>query len=111
VAAQLVASRVVLTSTESVYVFLNVFTSSTNGALSTSVLSLFAASAAGCCKTYLHLSAILLGNARGQTSWLQTHRSRVRFPDLADFLSSFGSGTGSNQINEELLERKVAAPV
>jgi hypothetical protein len=32
-----------------------------------------------------------------QTSWLQTHRSRIRFPALPDFLSSSGSGTGSTQ--------------
>jgi hypothetical protein len=50
----------------------------------------------------------------GQTSWLQTQKPWVRFPVLPDFLSSNGSGTGSTQplgINEELLERKVAAPV
>jgi hypothetical protein len=34
----------------------------------------------------------------GQTSWLQTQRSRVRFPALV-------------RINEDLLERKLAAPV
>jgi hypothetical protein len=33
----------------------------------------------------------------GQSSWLQTQRSRVRFPVLPDFLSSSGSGTGSTQ--------------
>jgi hypothetical protein len=33
----------------------------------------------------------------GQTSWLQTQRSRVRFSALPDFLSSGGSGTGSTQ--------------
>jgi hypothetical protein len=41
-------------------------------------------------------------------------RSRVRFPALPDFLSSGGSVTGSIilvSINEEPLERKVAAPV
>jgi hypothetical protein len=40
--------------------------------------------------------------------------SRVRFPALPDFLSSSRSGTGFTQflrINEELFERKVAAPV
>jgi hypothetical protein len=51
----------------------------------------------------------------GQSAWLLTQRSRVRFPALSDFLSSNGSGTGFTQhlfrINEELLERKVAAPV
>jgi hypothetical protein len=47
----------------------------------------------------------------GQTSWLQTQSSRVRFPVLPDFLSSSGSGTGSTQPREERKERKVAAPV
>jgi hypothetical protein len=37
----------------------------------------------------------------GQTSWLQTQRSRVRFPALPDFLSSSGSGTGSTQPRED----------
>jgi hypothetical protein len=43
----------------------------------------------------------------GQSSWLQIHRSPVRFPALPDFLRSSGSGTGSTQpvrIIEELLE-------
>jgi hypothetical protein len=42
-------------------------------------------------------------------------RFRVRFQALPDFLSSSGSGTVFHsalvRINEELLERKVAAPV
>jgi hypothetical protein len=33
----------------------------------------------------------------GQTSWLQTQRSPVRFPMLPDFLRSSGSGTWSTQ--------------
>jgi predicted ferric reductase len=33
----------------------------------------------------------------GQTSWLQTQRSRVRLPAQPDFLSSSESGTGSIQ--------------
>jgi hypothetical protein len=33
----------------------------------------------------------------GQSSWLLTKGSRVRFPTLPDFLSSSGSGTGSTQ--------------
>jgi hypothetical protein len=33
----------------------------------------------------------------GQISWLQIHRSQVRFPVLPDFLRSSGSGTGSTQ--------------
>jgi hypothetical protein len=33
----------------------------------------------------------------GQSYWLLTQRSRVRFPELPDFLSSSGSGTGSTQ--------------
>ena len=36
----------------------------------------------------------------GQNFWLQTQRSRVRFPALPDFLSSSGSGTGSTQPRE-----------
>jgi hypothetical protein len=35
--------------------------------------------------------------ASGQSSWVQTQRSRVRFPALPDFLCSSGSGTGSTQ--------------
>jgi hypothetical protein len=33
----------------------------------------------------------------GESSWLQTQRSRVQFPTLPDFLRSDGSGTGSTQ--------------
>jgi hypothetical protein len=33
----------------------------------------------------------------GQSSWLLTQRSRVRFPALPDFLSINGSGMGSTQ--------------
>jgi hypothetical protein len=33
----------------------------------------------------------------GQSSWLLTQKSRVRFPALPDFLRSSGSGTGSTQ--------------
>jgi hypothetical protein len=33
----------------------------------------------------------------GQSSWLQFQRSRVRFLELQDFLTSSGSGTGSTQ--------------
>jgi hypothetical protein len=40
----------------------------------------------------------LLMWSSGQSSWLLTQRSRVRFPALPDFLSSSGSGTGSTQI-------------
>jgi hypothetical protein len=36
----------------------------------------------------------------GQSSWLQTLRSRIRFPALRDFLSSTESGTGSTQPRE-----------
>jgi hypothetical protein len=46
----------------------------------------------------------------GQSSWLLTQRSRVRFLALPDFLSSSGSGMGSTQPLERL-ERKVAPPV
>jgi hypothetical protein len=37
----------------------------------------------------------------GQSSWLLTQRSRVRFPAQPDFLSSNGSGTGSTQPRED----------
>ena len=36
----------------------------------------------------------------GQSFWLQTEGSRVRFPALPDFLSSSGYGTGSTQPRE-----------
>jgi hypothetical protein len=36
----------------------------------------------------------------GQSSWLQIQRSRVRFPELPDFLKNGGSGTGSTQPSE-----------
>jgi hypothetical protein len=36
----------------------------------------------------------------GQSSWLQIHRSWVRFPALPHFLRSSGSGTGSTQPRE-----------
>jgi hypothetical protein len=50
----------------------------------------------------------------GQSSWLLTQRSPVRFPALPDFLSISRLERGPLslvRINEELLERKVAAPV
>jgi hypothetical protein len=37
----------------------------------------------------------------GHNSWLQTQRSRIRFPALLDFLSSSGSITGSTQPHED----------
>jgi hypothetical protein len=50
-----------------------------------------------------------------QSSWLLTQRSWARFLALPDFLCSSGSGTGVHsalvRVNEELLERKVAAAV
>ena len=36
----------------------------------------------------------------GRSFWLQIQRSLVRFPELPDFLSSSGSGTGSTQTRE-----------
>jgi hypothetical protein len=36
-----------------------------------------------------------------ESSWLQIHRYRVRFPALPDFLRSSGSGTGSTQSRED----------
>jgi hypothetical protein len=39
----------------------------------------------------------LVLSLRGQSSWLLTHRSQVRFPALLDFLSSSGSRMGSTQ--------------
>jgi hypothetical protein len=38
--------------------------------------------------------------SRGQSSLLQTQRSRVRFPALPDFLTSSSSATGSIQPRE-----------
>jgi hypothetical protein len=38
----------------------------------------------------------------GQSSWLHIQRSRVRFPELSDFLRSSGSGTGFTQFRELL---------
>jgi len=53
----------------------------------------------------------------GQSFWQQIQRSRVRSPALPDFLSSSGSGTGSNQPREPrevnwgaTWMKKVAAP-
>jgi hypothetical protein len=46
---------------------------------------------------------VLLGPplwSSGQSFWLQIQRSRVRFPELPDLLSSSGSGTGSTQPRE-----------
>jgi hypothetical protein len=37
----------------------------------------------------------------GQSSWLQIHRSRVRFPTLQNFLRSSGSVTGPTQPRED----------
>jgi hypothetical protein len=37
----------------------------------------------------------------GQSSWLQIQRSRVRFPEIPDFLRSSGFGTGSTQLRED----------
>jgi hypothetical protein len=50
----------------------------------------------------------------GQSSWLLTQRSRIRFPALPHILSSTGYGMGALslvKINEELLQRKGGAPV
>jgi hypothetical protein len=49
----------------------------------------------------------------GQSSWLQIQTSRVRFPALPDFLIRVGMERGALSLVriEELLERKVAAPV
>ena len=41
---------------------------------------------------------IMLIKMKGNNKVIQ--RSRVRFPALPDFLSSSGSGTGSNQLRE-----------
>jgi hypothetical protein len=37
----------------------------------------------------------------GHTSWLQSQRSRVRFPALPDFMTSSKSGTGCTQPRED----------
>jgi hypothetical protein len=47
-------------------------------------------------KTYCGILRLPLWSG-GQSSWLLTQRSRVRFPTLPDFLSSSGSGMGSTQ--------------
>jgi hypothetical protein len=51
----------------------------------------------------------------GQSSWMQTQKSRVRFPALPDFSEYQWVWNGVHsalvRVNEELLERKVAAPV
>jgi hypothetical protein len=47
----------------------------------------------------------------GQSFSLQIQRSRVRFPALPDFLSLERGPLSLVRIIEELLERKVAAPV
>jgi hypothetical protein len=47
----------------------------------------------------------------GQSSWLRTQRSRVRFPALPNFLSAVSLERGPLSLvrtNEKLLERKVA---
>jgi hypothetical protein len=36
----------------------------------------------------------------GQSSWATDPGVRVRFPDLPDFLTGSGSGTGSTQTRE-----------
>jgi hypothetical protein len=36
-----------------------------------------------------------------ESSWLQIQRSRVRYPELPNFLRSSGSGTGSTQPRED----------
>jgi hypothetical protein len=51
-------------------------------------------------RCYVHVNRPPLWSS-GQISWLQTQRSRVRFPTLPDFLSSSGSGAGSTQPHED----------
>jgi hypothetical protein len=48
---------------------------------------------------YVEESRLSLSSS-GQSSWLQMQRSRIRFPELPDFLRSSGSGTGSTQPRE-----------
>jgi hypothetical protein len=40
--------------------------------------------------------------SRGQSFWLQIHRSQVRFPALTDFTSSHECGTESTQTRENI---------
>jgi hypothetical protein len=47
------------------------------------------------------VDAATASGSSGQSSWLLTQRSRLRFPALPDFLSSSGSGTGSTQPHED----------
>jgi hypothetical protein len=51
--------------------------------------------------TSLFLQFLFYDAFGGQSSWLQTQRSRVRFPPLPDFLRSSRSGTGSTQPRED----------
>jgi hypothetical protein len=56
---------------------------------------------------------MLLRNTTSE-SFQKAHESRIRFPALPDFLRSSGCGTGPLGLVstiEEILERKIAAPV
>jgi hypothetical protein len=48
-------------------------------------------------KIHMSYELRMTASVSGQSSWLLTQRSRVRFPVLPDFLSSSGSGTESTQ--------------
>jgi hypothetical protein len=50
---------------------------------------------------YIRHWLILLRTAVGQSSWLQTQRTQVRFSALPDFLTSIGSETESTQPREQ----------
>jgi hypothetical protein len=54
--------------------------------------------------TFLSRSSLFILNplwSTGQSSWLQTQRSRVRLPALQEFPRSSGSGTESTQPRED----------
>jgi hypothetical protein len=48
-------------------------------------------------QTSVALSPQANSGSSGQGSWLQIQMSRVRFPELPDFLTTVESGTGSTQ--------------
>jgi hypothetical protein len=56
-----------------------------------------------CTRIEFTLSGMIQDHCCGlvESSWLQSQRSQVLFPELPDFMSSPGSGTGSTQPRED----------